>query len=165
MTPTDPIEVKIDNLELTPTQKDYVRDRWLSQTRWASRKAAGAQRWHRILRLTTIVGGVLLPALVGLDEPGLDWVVFGLGLVVALTAAVDGFLHFGDRWPHYRRMSELLKSEGWQFFELAGPYAAAPTHGEAYRTFALNVETLVRDDVDEFFRTVVPTVPAQRQEQ
>ena len=34
--------------------------------------------------------------------------------------AVEGFFHYGDRWRHYRRTVELLKSHGWQLFELAG---------------------------------------------
>jgi hypothetical protein len=146
----------IQELELTRLQHEFLRLRWLNQVRWASRKAASAQRWYRILRITTIVGGVVIPALVALDTPGLDWVVFALGLVVALAAAIDGFLHYGDRWPHYRRMAEVLKSEGWQFLQLSGPYAAATTHAVAYPTFATNVEAILRPDVEEYFTTVVP---------
>ena len=37
------------------------------------------------------------------------WVV---SLVVAISAAVEQFFHFGDRWRNYRRTAERLKSEG-----------------------------------------------------
>jgi hypothetical protein len=43
-------------------------------------------------------------------------------LLVATSAAIEEFFHFGERWRHYRRSVELLKAEGWKFFELAGVY-------------------------------------------
>jgi Protein of unknown function (DUF4231) len=89
--------------------------------------------------------------------------VFGLGLVVALAAAIEGFFHFSDRWPHYRRTAELLKSEGWQFFQLSGPYAGAGSHPGAYPLFAAQVEALIQRDVDVYFTAVVAE-PTQQQD-
>ena len=42
--------------------------------------------------------------------------------MVAITASVEGFFHFGDRWRHYRVNAELLKSEGWQYLTGSGGY-------------------------------------------
>ena len=59
-------------------------------------------------------------------------VTFAVSLVVALSAAVEGFFRFGDRWRHYRSLVEELKSEGWSFHELSGPYRAdGATHESA----------------------------------
>jgi hypothetical protein len=52
------------------------------------------------------------------------WITVGLSLLVALSAAVEQFFNYGERWRHYRRMAELLKIEGWEFFHLSGHYRA-----------------------------------------
>jgi hypothetical protein len=150
----------VDQLDLQPLQREFLRRRWLDQVAWLENRAASSQRWYNRLRLITIVGGVMIPALVGLNISGeaserIRWTVFGLGLVVALAAAIEGFFHFSDRWPHYRRTAELLKSEGWQFFQLSGPYAGAGGHAGAYPLFAAQVEVLIQGDVDVYFTAVV----------
>jgi hypothetical protein len=150
----------IDQLGLTPLQQEFLRGRWLDQVSYAERKADSAQRWYRRLRLVTITGGVIIPALVGLNvagtaSEGIRWAVFGLGLLVALAASIEGFFHYSDRWPHYRRTAELLKSEGWQFFQLSGPYADAPDHVSAFPQFSAHVEAIIRRDVEVFFTAVV----------
>lgn len=160
----------VDQLELQPLQREFLRRRWLDQVAWLENRAAGSQRWHNRLRLTTIVGGVIIPALVGLNISGeaserIRWTVFGLGLIVALAAAIEGFFHFSDRWPHYRRTAELLKSEGWQFFQLSGPYAGAGSHAGAYPLFAAQVEALIQRDVDVYFTAVVAEQTQQQDNQ
>jgi hypothetical protein len=150
----------IDRLDLPEPRKDFLRERWLDQVRWAEGRATRSQRWYNRLRLITIVGGVMIPALVGLNVTGpasgrIRWTVFGLGLVVALAASIEGFYHHGDRWPHYRRMAELLKSEGWQFLQLSGAYADAASHAVAYPRFAAQVEAVIQRDVEVYFTAVV----------
>jgi hypothetical protein len=154
----------IDQLDLEPLQYEFLRRRWLDQVRWAEDRAASSQRWYNRLRLLTIVGGVVIPALVGLNVTGpaserIRWTVFGLGLLVALAAAIEGFFHYSDRWPHHRRTAELLKSEGWQFFQLSGQYADAATHAGAYPRFAAQVEALIQRDVEIYFTAVVAEQP------
>jgi hypothetical protein len=149
----------IDRLALEPIQQDFLRSRWLDQVKWIEGRAGSCQRWYYWLRLVTIAGGVVIPALVGLDIAGtvvvgVKWLVFGLGLLVALATSVEGFFRFGDRWRHYRLTVELLKSEGWQFFQRAGPYAEAASHAEAYPTFAARVEAVLGQDVDAFMTKV-----------
>jgi hypothetical protein len=160
----------LDQLDLEPLQREFLRRRWLDQVSWLENRAAGSQRWYNRLRLITIVGGVIIPALVGLNVSGevserIQWTVFGLGLVVALAAAIEGFFHFSDRWPHYRRTAELLKSEGWQFFQLSGPYAGAGSHVGAYPRFAAQVEALIQRDVDVYFTAVVAEQDQQQDNQ
>jgi Protein of unknown function (DUF4231) len=104
---------KLDGL--TPLQQEFLRAHWLSQVRYLGDKAEFSKRWHFALRLTAIVGGVTIPALIGLNVSGkvslgVRWSAFGLGLLVALATAVDEFFHLGEQWRHYRRTAELLKS-------------------------------------------------------
>jgi hypothetical protein len=58
---------------------------------------------------------VIIPALVSLgyrSENPLFWVVFVLSLLVAISAALEEFLRYGEQWRHYRLKVELLKNEG-----------------------------------------------------
>lgn len=157
----------IDLLELSEQHKHFLRARWLDQVVWLEGKAKRSQRNYYVLRLVTIIGGVTVPALVSLNVRNKDvvstlaWVTFGVSLAVALAAAVEGFFRYGDRWRHYRRATEVLKSLGWQFLELTGPYSDWKTHENAYPAFAAQVEALIQQDVDVFITQVARDVKSQ----
>ena len=152
----------IDDLDLDPERKRFLRARWLDQLAWVEGKAGQAQRRYYALRLTTVVGAVLVPGLVSINSGNdrLDtaarvatWVV---SLIVAISAAVEQFFHFGERWRNYRQTAERLKAEGWLFFQLSGPYGANGVgHDGAYLGFASRVEELLRADVDIYLTEIV----------
>lgn len=146
----------IDRLELDDLQKTFMKGRWLDQLLWLENKAGQTQRQYYRLRLITIVGGVIVPALVSLNinnsqlREAMGWGTFVLSQVVAISAAVEEFFRHGDRYRQYRNTAESMKIEGWSFFQLSGPYAPAPSHREAYRNFATNVERLIQKDVEGY---------------
>jgi hypothetical protein len=151
----------IDDLDLQPTQKRFLRSRWLDQVAWLEDKANAARKSYYALRLTTVVGAVLVPALVTVNTAtsSLDvaarvatWLV---SLVVAVSAAVEQFFHYGERWRHYRQTAERLKAEGWLFLQLGGAYGVdGATHDEIYPAFATRVEELIKSDVDVYLTEV-----------
>ena len=148
----------IASLDLPDLNKEFMRARWLELVVWMDGKAQDSVWWYRRLRLATIIGGVVVPALVSLnvgsDMQGLvQTLTFAVSLVVALSAAVEEFFRYGERWRHYRRMTESLKSEGWQFLQLSGSYANQ-SHVQAYPTFAARVEELSREEVDTYITQV-----------
>ena len=150
----------IVSLELSDLQQHFLKSRWLGQVLWMGGKASQCQAWHYALRVTAILGGVVVPALVGLQPangtiPLLRWATFGISLVVALAVALEGFFRFGERWRHYRRSVETLQAEGWEFLQLCGPYDRAANHAEAYPQFAQRVEDLLRSEVDVYVTQVV----------
>jgi len=53
----------IEALALPALPKQMLRARWLDQLLWRESRADAARDWYYRLRLTTIIGGVLLPAL------------------------------------------------------------------------------------------------------
>jgi Protein of unknown function (DUF4231) len=153
----------IDQLELSDFQKSCLRARWLDAVLWMDGKARQAQRAYYALRLLIIIGGVIIPALVSLDlgsnlAGGLvRWTTFALSLLVAIiSAAIEGFFRYGERWRHYRAIVERLKIEGWQFFQLSGPYAQHGSHTVAYTAFAARVEEIIQSDVQQYITEVVP---------
>ncbi len=147
----------ITAIELPELNKQFLRARWLEQIMWMEEKALDALWWYRVLRLATIIGGVIVPALVswtvGDGDDLIKALTFMVSLVVALSAAVEEFFRYGERWRHYRRTVESLKSEGWQFLQLSGPYINM-THSQAYPAFATRVEELSREEVDRYMTQV-----------
>jgi hypothetical protein len=150
----------IEQLQLDELQKRYLRSRWMDQVLWMEAKAGQTQFRYYLLRLLAIIGGVIVPALVGLNltrpmNEIVRGVTFILSLAVAISVAVEEFFHYGERWRHYRTTVELLKSEGWQLFQLSGRYKQHASHADAYREFAEQIEQIIQTDVSKFITEVV----------
>jgi hypothetical protein len=123
------LDALVQSLRLDPGQDHFLRSRWLENVLWMEDAAQRTRTRYYALRLTTVVGAVIVPALVSINavggaETAITWLTFAVSLVVAVSAAVEGFFRFGERWRHYRSLVEELKSEGWNFYELSGPYRA-----------------------------------------
>jgi hypothetical protein len=154
----------IDAIELPELNKRYLKARWLDQVLWAEGRAKTSRDRHYLLRVISIVGGVIVPALVGLDVQGdmrslVGISTFTFSLIVAVCLALENFFRWGERWTHYRRLSELLKSEGWLYLELGGGYQDAGSHARAYPEFVKRIEALLGADVDAFIAQVVQSKP------
>ncbi|MGK7896129.1 MAG: DUF4231 domain-containing protein [Xenococcus sp. (in: cyanobacteria)] len=155
----------IDRINLSDLQKEFMKSRWLDQLMWLEGRAEKSQKRYYRLRLVTIIGGVIVPALVSLNIDGgngsnniqqiLGWIAFGLSQAVAISAAVEEFFHYGERYRNYRNTAEAMKIEGWQFFQLSGPYCNAQTHDEVYSDFAQRVENIIRRDVEGYLSEIV----------
>jgi Protein of unknown function (DUF4231) len=153
-------------LELDDLHKEFLRLRWLDQVLWMEERAKHTKVLYYILRITMIIFSAIIPVLVGsrlFTGDAIAWVtgvVFVLSLLVAIGAALDEFLRYGERWRHYRLKVELLKNEGWLFLQLAGRHYKefswyAKGHAEAYPRFAQRVEKWNRLEVDEYLTQVV----------
>ncbi|MEH2282608.1 MAG: DUF4231 domain-containing protein [Nostoc sp.] len=161
-------------INLGDVQKHFLRSRWLDQVLWMEAKANSSRDRHYFLRLTTIVGGVILPALVSLNINAnfksnnrdiIMWSTFGLSQIVAISAAIEEFFHYGERWRHYRRTVESLKTQGWQFSQLTGSYRSYTSHEQAFNLFASHVEDIIQRDVEIYATQVVQEKKEERQNQ
>jgi hypothetical protein len=153
------------SFKLRDEQRHFLSSRWLENLLWME-AAAQRTRWeYYALRLITIVGAVIVPALVSINavggtETAITWLTFAVSLVVAVSAAVEGFFRFGDRWRHYRGLVEELKSEGWGFHELSGPYRTeGATHETAFPTFVDRVNELLARETQTYISEIAR--PAQ----
>jgi hypothetical protein len=150
-----------DTLTLPDFQRKFLTSRWLDQVLWMEAQAGKARNRYYRARLMTIVGGIILPALVSLNfndgkvRDILVWATFALSQIVAISAAVEEFFHYGERWRHYRRTVESLKTQGWQFFQLTGSYMSYKTHEEAFTSFAGQIEEIIQRDVEIYATQVV----------
>jgi hypothetical protein len=152
-----------EQLELTEIQRRFLNSRWLDQVLWMEKKANHCRDRHYRLRLTAIILGIIVPVLIGISvaNPRLskakEYAAIGLSAIVAVSAAVEEFFHYGERWYHYRRTVESLKTYGWQFSQLSGPYAKFPTHKQAFMSFANQVEEVIQRDVEVYVTQVAKT--------
>lgn len=152
----------IDGLDLAPQQKQFFKSRWLDQVIWMEAQAGRNRFWYYRLRLASIVLGAIVPALVSFPVSSctgsganiVKVITICVSLIVAISAGVEEFFHFGERWRHYRRNVESMKILGWQFFQLIGPFASFTTHQEAYPSFALAVETSLQRDIEAYVTNV-----------
>ncbi|MFM7406761.1 MAG: DUF4231 domain-containing protein [Cuspidothrix sp.] len=150
-----------DTLKLQDLQRKFLTSRWLDQVLWMEAQAGQARNKYYRARLLTIVGGIILPALVSLNinnskvRDTVVWATFGLSQVVAISAAVEEFFHYGERWRHYRRTVESLKTQGWQFFQLSGAYVSFSSHEQAFSSFASQIEEIIQRDVEVYATQVV----------
>ncbi|MBD2311951.1 DUF4231 domain-containing protein [Desertifilum sp. FACHB-1129] len=191
----------IEQLQLPELYKHSLKHRWLDQVVWADKKASECRCWHYRLRLTTIIGSVILPALVGINfqvekiHPSVrNWfpyIPFTLSQIIAVSAAIEEFYRFGDRWRDYRQMAEDLKAEGWNYLQLSGPYQNTPastehqpvpepikvappktdrsnarraTHVHNYSMFASRVESIIKNDVQNYISELVKQQTKQQQD-
>src|SRR3712207_3859896 len=81
--------------ELDARQLAFVRGRWLDQLAWNERNARRAKRRYEALRLSTVIGGVIVPAMISItlalpnpDAP-IRWATFAVSLLVAISAALE----------------------------------------------------------------------------
>ena len=150
----------ISSLDLDDIQRHFLRSRWLDQVVWMEARADQARRRYYGLRLLAAMGGVIVPTLVSLSASGtseslLRAATITISLVVALSLAIEELMRFGERFRHYRRTVEVLKSEGWQFFQLTGPYRRRSSHQDAYSAFAGRVERIIQPSVEVYITDVV----------
>jgi hypothetical protein len=156
----------IDTLEISDFRKNVLRERWLNQLGWMSRSASRARRRFMLLRVPVAAGGVAIPALITIllaagDETRIDWLfdtetwkvrlaAFVVSALVAIFAALEDTLRFGETWRQYRRTAELLKTLGWQYLGLSGAFRRYASHDAAFVPFTERVEDVLNEDVEGY---------------
>ena len=156
----------IRHLPLGAPEKRLLEYRWLDEVDWTEREATRSLRFHHLLRVIAIVGGVAVSGLVGAGavlQPStnaLSLAAFVTSLVVTGAIALDEYFRFGEKHRHLRLVTELLRSEGALFFALTGPYAKSKAHAAAYPVFVERVERIARKDVQDWVTDVIGTAPA-----
>jgi hypothetical protein len=154
------LDALVESLHLGPEQDHFLRSRWLESVLWMEAAAQRTRTHYYALRLITVVGAVVVPALVSINAVGgakaaITWLTFAVSLVVAVSAAVEGFVRFGERWRHYRSLVEELKSEGWDFYELSGHYRAdGASHASAFPKFADRVNDVLRRESQTYIAEI-----------
>jgi hypothetical protein len=145
------LELLINDAVLDEPQKEYLRKRWLHQIRWWDKRTWEARRRYFRLRVTIVLGGVLLPFLTTTSLGGL-WaqrLAAIVSLLVAASAALEALYGWGSIWLEKRRAAEVLKAEGWVFLYGGGVYRDHPQK-ETFADFVTEVESQISAEVGEY---------------
>ncbi len=146
----------LDRLDLSELQQQALKARYISYIEWLERAATRSRRAHYTMRLTAVVGGVIVTSMSSAEVLGdpagaVKWILLGTSLAVGVALALDGFLNLGERWRHYRAAVEGLKSQGWRLIQRTDPYANLSDQ-DAARVFAARVEDLIDDETGGYIR-------------
>ncbi|HET6996613.1 MAG TPA: DUF4231 domain-containing protein [Chitinophagaceae bacterium] len=151
------LESIVDKLksDLTANQIEFIKTRWLGQVVYWDQRSRRARRKYFAMRATMVLGGVALPVFTTLaitypaQNTFFSILATFLGAIVAAAAAWEGIANYGQIWLEKRRAAELLKVEGWLFFELADRYSAT-SYAEGFKSFAGAVENLIGKEIGEY---------------
>jgi len=103
-----------------PKLNEYINARWLKYVEWWDGRSRSAKWKYQAMRSAVVIGGALIPALVGLRElqrfAAHEW-MFAVAsivasLVVAICAGLESLFGFGEIWREKRRRNAGGGAEG-----------------------------------------------------
>lgn len=155
----DPVKLCeiIESLKLTPMQEKSMKDRWLRYVLWWDSRASRAKWKYHLLRGAVVIGSLAVPVLLALSQmkqlANYTWPLtvasISASFIVAVCAGLESLFGFGDIWREKRDACELIKSEGYSFFQQSGSYEDQG-YQKVYPQFASNVEKLIRSEIKEY---------------
>jgi len=146
--------------ELNDFQAEYLKSRLVNQIVYMDGKANKCKKQYLKSQMISIIGGVVVTALVGLstfvtpEKDGIDMrkffgiTAFVMSQVVTVTSAVEQLHKNNELWLFYRRSNEYMKSQLWHFLELTGPYENI-NRAIAFRILVKQSEEIIPRDHSE----------------
>ena len=158
----DRVNKIIDSLKLkeTPTDNDIIKNRFLYEVIQYENKRDNTRKYYNGLRFVMTIGSILLPAIlsIGQMDPAklprnFDSITYWASWSLSLTiTACNGFLQLfslDKNFIAYSLVTEQLKTEGWQYFQLSGKYTNAENHEQAFKQFCKSIEGIKRKQVEQ----------------
>ena len=159
------IETLILNSETrkNKTSQSILKNRFLSEVLGYEKRRDHTKKYYDVFRFLVTTGSILLPAImsVGQMDPdklpdNFDNISYWTSFMISLTVTIsNGFLQLFSLDKNYLEFSltvEQLKTEGWQFFQLAGKYEDYESHEDAYKAFSKSIENIKRKQVEKEFQ-------------
>jgi len=153
----------IDTLELeSETDRRILKSRFLAEVLRYEKRKNHTKKYYNVFRFIVTIGSILLPAILSLGQMdpaklprNFDQITYWTSWTISLmVTASNGFLQLfslDKNYFEYALTTEQLKTEGWQYFELAGKYEDDETHQEAYKGFCKSIENIKRKQVEKEF--------------
>jgi len=145
------------------TKQSILKNRFLSEVLNYESRRDKTKRYYNAFRFLVTTGSILLPAImsVGQMDPvklpaDFDTISYWTSFAISLTVTIsNGFLQLFSLDKNYFEFAltaEQLKTEGWQFFQLAGKYEDYASHDIAYKPFSKSIENIKRKQVEKEFQ-------------
>tara|TARA_B000000437_G_scaffold159315_1_gene117028 strand:- start:235 stop:1056 length:822 start_codon:yes stop_codon:yes gene_type:complete len=158
----DRVNKIIDSLKLkeTPTDNDIIKNRFLYEVIQYENKRDNTKKYYNGLRFVMTIGSILLPAILSIGQmdpaklpANFDLITYWASWSLSLTiTACNGFLQLfslDKNFIAYSLVTEQLKTEGWQYFQLSGKYTNAENHEQAFKQFCKSIEGIKRKQVEQ----------------
>ncbi len=124
---------------------DPTLDRLNSQIDWYDKESNQNNRWHKLLRVTSLIAAAAIPVLTALSVPAGAAAALG-GAIVALEG-IQGLFQFQRNWIAFGATRESLKHEKYLYLASAGAYRQSR---DRHRLLAERVETLVARETSDW---------------
>jgi len=152
----------IKSLDLDNKKKIIIKNRFLYEIMEYEKKRDNTKKYYNAFRFIVTTGSIFLPAMLSIGQmdpkklpKNFDnisyWITWSISLMVT---ASNGFLQLfslDKNFFTYAIVTEQLKTEGWQYFQLAGKYEDFDDHDEGYRTFCKSIESIKQKQVEQEF--------------
>lgn len=145
------------------TRKSILKNRFLSEVINYETRRDHTKKYYNVFRFIVTTGSILLPAIMSIGQmdpnklpANFDNISYWTSFFISLSVTIsNGFLQLFSLDKNYFEFSltaEQLKTEGWQFFQLAGKYEDYATHTDAYKPFSKSIENIKRKQVEKEFQ-------------
>ena len=142
-------------------EEEYLENRLEDQLSWYSKKSQYNQYWYKRLRLIEIVSASLIPFLAGMTGviPLSEWIIGGLGVVIAVSVAAASLYKFQENWIQYRTTAETLKHEKFLYLTKSPPYVGE----NAFVQLVQRIESLISKENTRWSRYIKKEEKTQNQ--
>ena len=158
-----PFSEVIDNLELSTTQKNILKERYVVLVEQMCYRAYRISIIYHVSHAVVTVGSLVVPALLSIQymttENQIYWVTWVISLLVTTCNGLLTLFKIDKKYMFLHTNKEHIVSEGWQYAGLSGRYSGfytpgqAPTHANQYIFFSHMIEKIrMREVEDEYHR-------------
>jgi len=150
----------IKNLTLDKQKKLIIKNRFLYEIIEYEKKRDNTKKYYNTFRFIVTTGSILLPALLSIGQMDPSklpnnfnnisyWITWSISLMVTGSNGFLQLFSLDKNYFTYAIVTEQLKTEGWQYFQLAGKYEDFKDHNDGYRTFCKSIESIKRKQVEQ----------------
>tara|TARA_R110000787_G_scaffold16774_14_gene52632 strand:+ start:148 stop:669 length:522 start_codon:yes stop_codon:yes gene_type:complete len=148
----DTYTATIDSMDLEDHQTTFMKDRFLEEFLYATKKADISKSKYFFICVIQIIGSVLIPVIASVDATSIrDWSVVIIGALVALCVNFEKLFHYSTQWQLCRMTDSALRDEWFDFVGLLNGYKDK-THKESFFEFAEKIQIIVNEDIKSYFK-------------
>jgi len=120
------------------------------QIAWYDKKSTLNQRRFKVLKISQIVAGALIPFSSGIGAP--SYIAGALGVLIVIFEGLQSLSQYQHSWISYRTTCQQLTHEKFLWLAKAGSYASA-ANPDAF--LAERVETLMSSEIASWSTTIL----------
>ena len=133
--------------DITDTPNPTLK-RLEDQIDWYDKKSSYNQRRFKILKISQIIAGALIPFASSVGAPAA--VAGGLGVLIVIFEGLQSLTQHQQSWISYRSTCQKLTQEKYLWLAKAGPYESAPNPDAV---MAERIEALMSSEITNWSTT------------